>query len=170
MIYACPIAAPTNERCLFVCVMRDTALKSTCTSAYVRCACVDMQRRASPWCLSLKISSSFCLYEHFNTQQYQELHTLSMAILGMNSSLLACALALVISGSDAFSPGAKHFAIVTKVGPRVRTPFFMAEEDNEQSTPFFMAEESNEQITITSGKKEIAYDEKAGRFFETSLE
>ena len=83
-----------------------------------------------------------------------------MAILGMNSSLLACALALLISGADAFAPGAKHFAIVTKVGPRVRTPFFMAEQNDD----------SNEQITITSGKKEIAYDEKAGRFFETNLD
>jgi len=34
-----------------------------------------------------------------------------------------------------------------------------------------MAEEgSDERITITSGKKEIAYDAKSGRFFETNLQ
>ena len=34
-----------------------------------------------------------------------------------------------------------------------------------------MAEEgSDEKITITSGKKEIAYDAKSGRFFETNLQ
>ena len=37
--------------------------------------------------------------------------------------------------------------------------------------PLLMAEEgSDEKITITSGKKEIAYDAKSGRFFETNLQ
>ena len=37
--------------------------------------------------------------------------------------------------------------------------------------PLLMAEEgSDEKITITSGTREIAYDAKSGRFFETNLQ
>jgi len=78
-----------------------------------------------------------------------------MAILGMNSSLLACVLALVISGSDAFvSPGAIRLALIGRTIPAA----------------LFMSDGNNEKTTITSGKKEIAYDEKSGRFFETNLD
>jgi hypothetical protein len=78
-----------------------------------------------------------------------------MAILGMKSSLLVCSLAFVISSSHAFAPGVKPFAVMTKAG--------------HVHSARFMSDGGNEKVTITSGKKEIAYDDKTGRFFETNL-
>ena len=99
-------------------------------------------------------------YQAIQSKKLQRLlccASLTMAMLGMNHSLLVCALALVISGSDAFAPRAKPFAVFNKAG-HVAGPLLMAEDG------------SDEKITITSGKKEIAYDAKSGRFFETNLQ
>ena len=70
--------------------------------------------------------------------------------------MLVYSLALVISSSHAFAPGVKPFAVMTKAG--------------QVHSARFMSDGGNEKVTITSGKKEIAYDDKTGRFFETNLD
>lgn len=76
----------------------------------------------------------------------------------MNCALLAAALALLAGRSDAFT-GPKAFTAVRR---SVEAP----------STALFMADEKPVSITATGGggKKEIGYDEKSGRFYETGIE
>jgi len=73
----------------------------------------------------------------------------------MNCSVFAAVVAVLVQHSVAFS--GPH----TFVGDSVR-----------RSTALFMSEENPVSITATggSGKKEISYDEKSGRFFETGTE
>lgn len=68
-----------------------------------------------------------------------------------NISLLGLALGLVICQSHAFTARP-----LVAVAPSTRTALFMSDKDKTK--------------TLTSGKKEIAFDEASGRFFETGLD
>ena len=70
-----------------------------------------------------------------------------------NVSLLSCAVALLIGQGNAFT--SRPFAVVpATTGVR----------------PLFMSDDKEDPTVITSGRKEIAYDENSGRFYETGLD
>jgi hypothetical protein len=73
----------------------------------------------------------------------------------MAPSILITALALLVAPCVHAFTTSKPFATV-----RTTTP----------SRPLFMSDPEEKKVQITSGRKEIAYDSVAGRFFETNLE
>ena len=73
-----------------------------------------------------------------------------------NVSLIGLALVLLMNQSYAFT--SKPFAVSSSAKKAVRPTLFMADDKKEKP------------ITLTSGRKEIAFDEKTGRFFETGFD
>jgi hypothetical protein len=70
----------------------------------------------------------------------------------MTPSILTTALALLVAPHAHAFTTSKPFAVVGK------------------TSPLYMSEPGEKKVQITSGRKEIAYDSVAGRFFETNLE
>ena len=75
----------------------------------------------------------------------------------MQSAIFAAAVALLSSNAQAWTTPTKTTSIVRPT--LTKTALSMAEE-----------EASEDKVQLTSGKKEIMFDDKSGRFFETSLE
>lgn len=80
-----------------------------------------------------------------------------MTSLRMKSAIFAAALALLSSNALAWTTPMKTASVA-------RTTF--------SNTARFMAEDESEtdKVQLTSGKKEIMFDDKSGRFFETNLD
>jgi hypothetical protein len=86
-----------------------------------------------------------------------------MGPLRNNALLISLVIAVSVSNVSAFST-------VSRAALAPKSAFF-------PSRPLFMAEEGDDVVAsdddgtiITSGRKEIGYDEKSGRFYETGLE
>lgn len=79
-----------------------------------------------------------------------------MALITLKPALLAAVAALLLSNAQAFTNPMQSSA--TKSPVFAKKPFFMSEDEN------------IDKIQITSARKEVVFDEKAGRFFETTLE
>ena len=75
----------------------------------------------------------------------------------MQSAIFAAVVALLSSDAQAWTTPAKTTSIVRPT--LAKTALAMAEEES-----------SEEKVQLTSGKKEIMFDDKSGRFFETGLE
>lgn len=71
-------------------------------------------------------------------------------------SRFAAALAFLVAGSDAFAPTLKRTSIARSARSRSTGPLFVDGPDDG--------------AMITSGRKEIGYDQASGRFFETNLD
>jgi hypothetical protein len=79
-----------------------------------------------------------------------------MALITLKPALLTAVVALLSINVRAFT---------SPVKPSVARPQAFAKKT------FFMAEDENiDKIQITSARKEVVFDDKTGRFFETSLE
>lgn len=76
----------------------------------------------------------------------------------MAPSILIPALALLVGPHVHAFTTSKPFAVVRTSSTTPSRPLFMSDDPEEKK------------IQITSGRKEIAYDSVAGRFFETNLE
>jgi hypothetical protein len=79
-----------------------------------------------------------------------------MALITLKPALLTAVVALLSSNVRAFT---------SPVKPSIaRSPAFAKK-------PFFMAEDENiDKVQLTSARKEVVFDDKTGRFFETSME
>lgn len=73
-------------------------------------------------------------------------------------AILAGALALLVSKTNGFSSSQFHQRSSRTLS---KVPFVK---------PLFMSEEPKEGTTVSSGSKELGYDENSGRFFETGLD
>lgn len=81
----------------------------------------------------------------------------TMTNMRMQSAIFATAVALLSSNAQAWTTPTRTTSIVRPT--LTRTALSMAEEET-----------SEDNVQLTSGKKEIMFDDKSGRFFETSLE
>ena len=75
--------------------------------------------------------------------------------LRMNAALLSVALALLSSRADAFSTPASAFVARSRSASAAAGPLHMSDKEKKEVT------------FDTNSQKELTYDEKSGRFFET---
>lgn len=97
-----------------------------------------------------------------------------MALITLKPALLAAVVALLSYDAAAFTAPMRATAPQVKSATSLNS-FFMSEDDKKEDTPApapapakTVEEPTLDKVQITSARKEVVFDDKTGRFFETN--